>query len=62
MYVGWTLVYVGLGLLLANGWLLVLLPAVLAATDVTIRREERRLQDRFGSLYRAYVSNVRRYV
>ena len=62
MYVGWTVAYLGVAVALANVWLVVLLPAVLLVTDVAVRREERRLQARFGPAYTDYVTSVRRYV
>jgi protein-S-isoprenylcysteine O-methyltransferase Ste14 len=62
MYVGWTLGYVGLGLALMNAWLAALLPAVVVVTHLTVRREESRLRDRFGSRYLAYAADVRRYL
>jgi protein-S-isoprenylcysteine O-methyltransferase Ste14 len=62
MYVGWTVVYIGIGLVVDNAWLFVLLPGVLLATHVAILHEEQRLADRFGSAYRAYRASVRRYV
>jgi protein-S-isoprenylcysteine O-methyltransferase Ste14 len=62
MYVGWTLVYIGIALVVDTAWLLLLLPAVLLATHLVVLREERRLADSFGSAYRAYQASVRRYV
>jgi protein-S-isoprenylcysteine O-methyltransferase Ste14 len=62
MYVGWTLVYIGIGLVVDTAWPFLLLPGVLLATHVGVLREERRLADRFESAYRAYRASVRRYV
>jgi protein-S-isoprenylcysteine O-methyltransferase Ste14 len=62
MYVGWTLVYCGLTSTVASVWLALLLPTVLVATHLTVRREERRLRACFGSAYTAYAAAVRRYV
>ena len=40
-----------------------MLPGVLLAVDRgVIRREERYLEERFGSDYQAYVSRVRRWI
>lgn len=50
-----TLVWVGLGVLLDNPWILVLLlPAVLLVHFGVVRREERYLESRFGEEYRRY--------
>jgi protein-S-isoprenylcysteine O-methyltransferase Ste14 len=62
MYVAWTLGYVGVALVAGTAWPLLLLPVVLAATQVVVRREERLLERRFGDAYRSYKASVRRYV
>lgn len=62
MYVGWTVVYLGVALGVGGGWALVLLPGVLAFTHVAVMYEERSLQDRFGEAYQAYRARVRRYL
>jgi protein-S-isoprenylcysteine O-methyltransferase Ste14 len=62
MYVAWTLGYVGVALVADAAWPLLLLPAVLAATEVVVRREERSLERRFGAAYRSYRASVRRYL
>jgi protein-S-isoprenylcysteine O-methyltransferase Ste14 len=62
MYVAWTLAYVGIALVADAAWPLLLLPVVLAATNVVIVREERSLERRFGAAYRSYKSSVRRYL
>lgn len=62
MYVGWTALYVGIALLVDAVWPLVLLPAVAVLTHRTVRREERRLAERFEGEYRAYRDRVRRYL
>ena len=63
MYVGLTLVYIGLSLLTRMAWPLVLLPIVLAALYVfVIRREERYLRAAFGEEYRMYQQRVRRWI
>jgi protein-S-isoprenylcysteine O-methyltransferase Ste14 len=62
MYVAWTLVYVGIALVTSAVWSLLLLPIVLLATHVVVRREERSLQSRFGAGYRSYKASVRRYL
>jgi protein-S-isoprenylcysteine O-methyltransferase Ste14 len=62
MYVGWTLVYVGIALVVNTVWLLLLLPVVLLVTQIVVVREERSLEGRFGSAYRSYKTSARRYV
>jgi protein-S-isoprenylcysteine O-methyltransferase Ste14 len=63
MYVAMSLAYIGLALLLNNGWALLLLPPVLLAIDrFVIRREERYLAGKFGRLYDDYCRRVRRWI
>lgn len=61
MYVAWTGLYVGLGLLFRSFWVLFLTPFVAFAVHVTVRREETELARSFGESYRAYQRNVPRY-
>jgi protein-S-isoprenylcysteine O-methyltransferase Ste14 len=60
--VAWALGYVGVALVADTAWPLLLLPVVLAATDVVVRREERSLERRFGAAYWSYRASVRRYL
>lgn len=62
MYVAWTLIDLGLVLLINSGWGLVCLPVALAMTHRAIRGEERRLDARFGTRYRRYCERVPRYL
>ncbi|HEX5996765.1 MAG TPA: isoprenylcysteine carboxylmethyltransferase family protein [Jiangellales bacterium] len=62
MYVGWTITYVGITLVLRSAWLLALLPLVLLSMHVVVLREERRLARTFGPQFNAYRSKVRRYL
>jgi protein-S-isoprenylcysteine O-methyltransferase Ste14 len=62
MYVAWTLIYVGVAFVVNTTWPLVLLPAVLFLTHVTVLREEGDLERRFGADYRDYRGRVRRYL
>lgn len=62
MYLGWTLVYVGVAPATGLAWPLALLPVVVAWTHLVVRREERRLEERFGEAYRAHRREVRRYL
>jgi protein-S-isoprenylcysteine O-methyltransferase Ste14 len=63
MYVGLTLLYVGLSLLTGMAWPLVMLPVALwALTALVIRREERYLGAEFAAEYDAYRARVRRWL
>lgn len=63
MYLGFTLVYLGLTAWANSVWPLVLLPAVLPVMHHgVVRREERYLERRFGEEYRAYCRRVRRWL
>ena len=59
MYVGMALLQVAIGIGLANGWILVLIPPVLAVIYATaIRHEEAYLERKFGEPYVAYKASV----
>ena len=63
MYLGFTIAYVGVTLLLGNWWAVIFLPLVLwAMHPLVIFREERYLDARFGEAYRDYRSRVRRWI
>lgn len=62
MYVAWTALYVGIASIADAVWPLALLPAVAVLTHRTVRREERRLAERFEGDYAAYRERVRRYL
>jgi protein-S-isoprenylcysteine O-methyltransferase Ste14 len=62
MYIAWTLGYAGAALIAGAAWPLLLLPVVLAVTNVVVVREERSLEHRFGGAYRNYKASVRRYL
>jgi len=62
MYVAWTLIYVGVALVLNTLWLLVLLPLLGLLVHREARREESRLEVAFGEAYRTYRRRVRRYL
>jgi protein-S-isoprenylcysteine O-methyltransferase Ste14 len=62
-YVALTLWYLGIGLLLNNGWILLLaLPLVLVMDRWVIRQEEQHLEAKFGEEYRRYKATVRRWL
>jgi protein-S-isoprenylcysteine O-methyltransferase Ste14 len=63
MYLGLTVAYVGLSLLMNQAWPIVLLPLVLIALTIfVIEREERHLARVFGGDYDAYRARVRRWL
>jgi protein-S-isoprenylcysteine O-methyltransferase Ste14 len=63
MYLGWTFISLGVGLVLNSGWVVMLLPgALLFLQLVTISHEERSLEKRFGQSYLTYKRNVRRWL
>ncbi len=62
MYLGMTLIYLGLAIALVSVSALVLLPLLLVAVQTqVIAREERYLEAKFGDEYRAYKARVRRW-
>ncbi len=63
MYVAMALIQVGLGIAMANPWVIALLPPVLATIHVTaILREEAYLERKFGEAYLDYKRSVRRWI
>jgi protein-S-isoprenylcysteine O-methyltransferase Ste14 len=62
MYVGWTLIYLGVSLITASAGCVLLLPALIALVRTKAVREERRMEGRFGAAYLLYRSRVRRYL
>jgi protein-S-isoprenylcysteine O-methyltransferase Ste14 len=63
MYVGVTLLEVGLGLAFNNLWIsLFALPALLTVHVIAVLPEERYLSEKFGESYRAYLAGTRRYL
>jgi len=63
LYLGMTLLYVGITLIGNTIWPLVLLPFVLAVVQRgVIEREERYLERNFGDEYLRYKSRVRRWI
>lgn len=55
IYVAWTLIYLGVALVLNTAWLLLLVPLLAALIHREAQREEERLEEAFGSEYRAYL-------
>ena len=63
MYLGLTLGYVGIAIVMNVTWPLILLPGVLFALyGLVIRKEERYLADAFGEQYGTYRARVRRWI
>jgi protein-S-isoprenylcysteine O-methyltransferase Ste14 len=63
MYLGCTVVVLGLGLALNNLWIsLFAVPALLAVHFIAVLPEERYLSDKFGESYERYLARVRRYL
>jgi protein-S-isoprenylcysteine O-methyltransferase Ste14 len=61
MYLGFSVVQVGLAGASRNVWMLASCPVSAALMHRSILREERWLQDRFGDEYDAYLAGVPRY-
>jgi protein-S-isoprenylcysteine O-methyltransferase Ste14 len=63
MYVGMALLQAAIGIGLANGWILALVPVVLVAIWlIAIRHEEAYLERKFGEGYLSYKRSVRRWL
>jgi protein-S-isoprenylcysteine O-methyltransferase Ste14 len=63
MYVGMTLLVVGLGVALSNRWIVAFaVPALLIVHVIAVLPEEAYLSEKFGDSYRAYLRRVRRYL
>lgn len=62
-YLALTLVYLGIGILLDNGWVLVLvLPVFVLMHRGIVPSEERHLEAKFGEQYLRYKAAVRRWL
>lgn len=63
IYVGMTLIQIGVGIALGNAWLLLLLvPTVAVLQREVIAKEEAYLTRKFGDAYVAYQRSVRRWL
>jgi protein-S-isoprenylcysteine O-methyltransferase Ste14 len=63
MYVGWTLLNLGIALAANNLWILLSLPIVIFYTHkFVILKEEQILEEQFGEPYQEYKKGVRRYL
>ena len=60
MYLGITLVDLGLGLAVNNLWIVLFaVPALVIVYVIAVRPEERYLSDKFGASYKEYLAQVR---
>jgi protein-S-isoprenylcysteine O-methyltransferase Ste14 len=63
LYLGMTLIQIGLGLALNNLWIaLFAAPALLTVHFIAVLPEEKYLTEKFGADYKAYLRTVRRYL
>ena len=62
MYVGWTLLYLGVALITRNSWMFLSLPLVGSTIHREVLREEHALEGAFEEEYFRYRKQVRRYV
>ena len=63
MYIGMALIQLAIGIGLANGWIVALIPPVLAVIyAIAIRHEEAYLERKFGEGYLVYKRSVRRWL
>ena len=63
MYVGLAFLQVTIGVGLANWWIIVLVPVVLAIVHATaVRHEETYLEHKFADEYARYKASVRRWL
>jgi protein-S-isoprenylcysteine O-methyltransferase Ste14 len=63
MYVSMGLLQAGIGVALANGWVVLLVPVVWAVIYlIAIRHEEAYLEGKFGNVYTEYKESVRRWL
>jgi protein-S-isoprenylcysteine O-methyltransferase Ste14 len=63
IYVGFALIHLGIAASLGSWWLLVTLAVSVSVIAIAVvPREERYLEARFGSMYSAYKSSVRRWL
>ena len=63
MYLGFTLFQTGIGIGMANGWIMLLAPlSLLIVHYLAVRPEEAYLTEKFGHAYLTYTRKVRRYL
>lgn len=62
MYVGWSLLHLGIGVASGSGWIVATLPAAAAVTHREVQREEQRLGEAFPDEFRRYREVVPAYL
>jgi protein-S-isoprenylcysteine O-methyltransferase Ste14 len=63
IYVGFFLIYIGVGIAARSPWVLILvLPLAITIRYGVVAREEAYLERRFGDVYREYKTHVRRWL
>ncbi|WP_196259189.1 methyltransferase family protein [Pelagibacterium limicola] len=63
MYVGFLLLFTGIGLVFALEWTLILVPLLWLTLDrVVVRREEAYLTAKFGAAYTDFLARTRRWI
>ena len=62
MYVGWTLLDLGVALATRNAWMVASIPTVAGFTHLDVMREEHELESAFGEGYSRYRELVHRYL
>ncbi|TCC42638.1 isoprenylcysteine carboxylmethyltransferase family protein [Kribbella speibonae] len=62
MYVGWSLIHLGIGLAAGSGWVVGTVPLAGVLIHRDVLGEERRLEEKFEDAYRYYRDTVRRYL
>jgi protein-S-isoprenylcysteine O-methyltransferase Ste14 len=63
MYLGMTLVTIGIGHIVGNGWFAITAVfALLAVQQLAVVHEEAYLERKFGDAYREYKKRVRRWL
>lgn len=63
IYVAMTMLYLGIALIVASPWMLILLPLLLIVMQQgVIKREETYLREKFGQAYIDYCARVRRWL
>ena len=63
IYLGFNIFPIGLGIFFNNFWVLLgFIPAAITIYHIAIKKEEAYLEEKFGDEYRAYKSNVRRWI
>lgn len=63
MYIAWTMIYIGIAILVNTKRPFLFLPALMVFTHYfVVRREEQQLEQQFGEAYWQYCQHVRRYL